>query len=668
MSKQRDTRDRNDAPRRPRTNEDLPWHKRRRVRITIVILTVLSIIVICGLMSSIFAPVMISLALAYIFDPVICWLETRRIRRWVGVSIVYLIIIGLMCLGLIIFVPKIVNQTGKLYQTLVAKAKEFGLDVPVQPFVPGASTQKPLHPAAPRPHRALPRAPQPAAARPQTDTPKGAQAVPAGTEQPRTAEQNAPDTAEPDKGDGGILDPGALRNVLQKHASEIAVKAGGLFYTGVQKAFAGISNVLAFFVNTVLVALYTFFFMLGFSRMKNAIEGYLPGAHRARILEILGEIDRSVANFFRGRLIISLISATVTSLGLSLLAGIDYWLLIGIAAGVLGFIPFVGIIVPLVPAVAFAILTPDPAWSLIWVVATFGFVQGVVEPVVGMRVMSKEVNLHPVTIIISLLVGGKLFGMFGAILSVPMAAAAKILGREFLLPPIEDLANEGRDPTRTESPKDPDKPVAPEPTAEPADSASDASDEPAVPEQKTEPIDSLPVEEPETNNEPPVEETHSHFDATERAAEIFAEVRERMSGHKGEEKDSGGRASRDNRGGRSRPPRRGPQRRRRPPGVDGPMERPNEFMSDDDDGRMDDGRMMDEEEVAAPEEQPERAEAAEEGGGDQKDEKSERNGRRGGSRRRRRRRRPRSQGGEGQKPDDAQSGDSPASADSPDAS
>ena len=68
--------------------------------------------------------------------------------------------------------------------------------------------------------------------------------------------------------------------------------------------------------------------------------------------------------------------------------------------------------------------------------------QAVVEPLVGTLILSHQVKTHPVVIIIALLIGGTLFGAFGMILSIPLAATVKILAEEFIIPPLKDLAEE----------------------------------------------------------------------------------------------------------------------------------------------------------------------------------------------------------------------------------
>jgi predicted PurR-regulated permease PerM len=174
--------------------------------------------------------------------------------------------------------------------------------------------------------------------------------------------------------------------------------------------------------------------------MMETLRAYIPARYRTRILRITGKIDTAVAHFFRGRLLICVISGVIYVTGLKL-SGIDFWLLIGIAGGILSFIPFLGVVLPIIPACILAVLTVHPWLSLLGVLMTFSCVQWVIEPLAGTWILSQEVKLHPVTILLAMLIGGTLFGAFGIILSVPLAATVKILGEEFILPPLRELAH-----------------------------------------------------------------------------------------------------------------------------------------------------------------------------------------------------------------------------------
>lgn len=131
------------------------------------------------------------------------------------------------------------------------------------------------------------------------------------------------------------------------------------------------------------------------------------------VLGLLSEIDDVVAGFFRGRLLVCLMAAVITSVGL-LIAKIDFWLLKGTAAGFLGIIPFFGVALTLIPALGIALASPHNVYSTLGVLLTFLLVQGFVEPFVGPFVISGKVRLHPVTVTIAYLWReGRCSGLWG---------------------------------------------------------------------------------------------------------------------------------------------------------------------------------------------------------------------------------------------------------------
>ncbi|MEM7168312.1 MAG: AI-2E family transporter [Planctomycetota bacterium] len=200
----------------------------------------------------------------------------------------------------------------------------------------------------------------------------------------------------------------------------------------------GFFVVLSWFV---LCPLYVFFFLLEIDTMIATIRRYLPATQRDRVVRIFSQIDRILSSFFRGRLTVCLIKGGVTSL-LLLILGVPFWFPIGMIAGFLSLIPYVGIWLAIVPALLLGWLEHESLMRLLLVGGAFAAMEGVEGFVLIPTFLGKEVGLHPLTIVVTLLIFGKLFGFIGVLLSVPLAAIAKILGNEFLMPLIRGFADE----------------------------------------------------------------------------------------------------------------------------------------------------------------------------------------------------------------------------------
>ena len=136
------------------------------------------------------------------------------------------------------------------------------------------------------------------------------------------------------------------------------------------------------------------------------------------------DIHQVVLRFIQGQIIIAIIISIIETLGL-ILIGMPYAPLLGFIGGVSNIIPYFGPYIGAVPALAVA-LTMSP-WMALWTAIVFLVVQQVDNIYLSPRIMEGKLGLHPVTTILAVIVGGKLFGMLGLLFSVPLVAMLKIL-------------------------------------------------------------------------------------------------------------------------------------------------------------------------------------------------------------------------------------------------
>ncbi len=202
----------------------------------------------------------------------------------------------------------------------------------------------------------------------------------------------------------------------------------------------------------LLVPLYTFFLLQSFPRLRDAVRDHLPATTRPQIVTIAQEIDRQVAAFFRGKLLVAFLKGVATWVGLWL-AGVPFSFFIGMGAGLLSVVPLLGPLVGGALAVVLSYEGPDGfALRLLWVALAFGAAE-VVEAVAQPLILGREVGLSPLALILSLFVFGELFGLFGLLLAVPIASAVKTLFNHLVLPELRALA--GADPPHGAGPSGP---------------------------------------------------------------------------------------------------------------------------------------------------------------------------------------------------------------------
>ena len=198
---------------------------------------------------------------------------------------------------------------------------------------------------------------------------------------------------------------------------------GGLVTGGV-----AVANLLSLIVITPVVA---FYLLRDWDRIVARVDGWLPRRQAETIREQAGEVDRILAGFVRGQASVCLILGAFYAIALSL-AGLDFGLVIGMIAGLLSFVPFVGAMIGGVLSVGVALVQFDSWINVALIAAIFAAGQAVEGNVLTPRLVGGRVGLHPVWVIFALLAGGALFGFVGVLLAVPVAAVIGVLMRFFL--------------------------------------------------------------------------------------------------------------------------------------------------------------------------------------------------------------------------------------------
>jgi predicted PurR-regulated permease PerM len=190
--------------------------------------------------------------------------------------------------------------------------------------------------------------------------------------------------------------------------------------------------VVDFLVLIVVAPVVAFYLLLDWDRMVNRVDSLLPRQHAQTIRTIFGEIDRVLAGFVRGQFSVCVFLGTFYAVALSFV-GLPFGFLVGLVAGFLSFIPYVGSLTGGVLSIGIALVTfwGEPLW-IVLVAAIFGFGQFVEGNILSPKLIGKSVGLHPVVLIFALAVFGRLFGFAGLLVAVPAAASLGVLSR-FLL-------------------------------------------------------------------------------------------------------------------------------------------------------------------------------------------------------------------------------------------
>jgi predicted PurR-regulated permease PerM len=213
----------------------------------------------------------------------------------------------------------------------------------------------------------------------------------------------------------------SLNDLARQALGFIATIPGELVNIGLTGA-----AVIAFTVLTPVVA---FYLLLDWEGMVRGVEGLLPKEHKGEINSILLDIDKSMAGVIRGQGGVLLIDAAFYATALTLV-GLNFGLVVGLMAGLLSFVPFVGFIVGFGLSVGIALVQFWPNWWMVVLVAgIFLFWQFVEGNILYPKLVGSAISINPVWMMFALLALGAVFGFVGLLLAVPMAAIASVLVR-----------------------------------------------------------------------------------------------------------------------------------------------------------------------------------------------------------------------------------------------
>ncbi len=193
-----------------------------------------------------------------------------------------------------------------------------------------------------------------------------------------------------------------------------------------QSTFSGVTGFIVGILNLLLVPVFTFYLLRDYPILEKTFYSIIPPHWRNPVADWMRELDRVVGGFIRGQFSIALILATINAVGLSLL-GIPFGFLIGFIAGMANMVPYMSIVVGLIPAVLFSFLDRPDLWRAVWVIVIFCGAQMLEGFYLSPRIMGQEVGLHPVLIMLAIIIGGSLLGLVGILLAVPLAAILKVI-------------------------------------------------------------------------------------------------------------------------------------------------------------------------------------------------------------------------------------------------
>jgi len=334
-------------------------------------------------------PVAIAAILAFLLEPVVRWLMRRRLSRLLSIIVVYIGVAALVA-GILIWILPAAYRQG----TTFARAfPEYSAKAQKLVFSTIESVQR-------------------------------------LTESSIFHSQDDP--TQP-KGQFATIATQSIEEAgmwLQKKIPDLALESGRFL----QRSVGGFLGVFGFLLSMVLVPIFLFFFLNEGPAIAQNWSRYLPlraSPLKSEIVAVVSEVNSYLISFFRGQLLVSLIDGAMIAAAL-LVMGLDFAVLIGLMVGVLGLVPYLGMMICWIPAVIIAAAQFGDWGHPLAVTIIFIVANNIDGIIIAPKIVGDSVGLHPLTVIISVLAWSLILGgLLGALLAVPLTAGLKVLLKRY---------------------------------------------------------------------------------------------------------------------------------------------------------------------------------------------------------------------------------------------
>lgn len=328
----------------------------------------------------------IAIIFAYIIDPIVNYLERKGVKRPFGVIIVY--ITALLIFGILIVsvIPKTINEISNLLTSLpgmidtltrnvnnflIEIFAKFNIELP-ENFIDIYKESNP-------------------------------------------------------KVEGNVETPQIVSNILNsmtKTLTDLVAKVQGSLMSSISGVFSKVYGAVTSAFRLVLIIIFSFYFSVDKEKFTHKVKKSIPNKYRDDISFLSNRIDIALQQFIRGRMLMAIFVGIITMIYLLILR-VDFAIIIGLITCVADIIPFVGPFLGCVPAVLFAFM--DSPVKAFWVLVLFILVQWVENNILAPKLIGDSTGLNPLLILISIIIGGGIFGVWGMVISVPITSIIFIL-------------------------------------------------------------------------------------------------------------------------------------------------------------------------------------------------------------------------------------------------
>jgi predicted PurR-regulated permease PerM len=311
---------------------------------------------------AVLTPVLFALLLAYVLDPLVDRFEALRLPRALGIVVLLVVALAALSLFVVLVVPALVRDVTALVRALTEGLLRFIA------------------------------------------------------------------TAQPWLQERGIPVPNTLAAALDNLGdSAVSMASSALAPAGemVVAAIGGTASALGMLSTAIVVPVFSFYFLHDFDRIVLHVRELLPASVRPGVVAMATQVDRVLGEFIRGQLTVMAILAALYALGYWAI-GVPLAVPIGVLAGVLSFIPYVGSSVALVFGLLMVTLHFTGVHQILGVIAVYLVIQLLESFLITPRIVGGKLGLSPVWVLFALMAFGHLFGFVGVMLALPASAVIKV--------------------------------------------------------------------------------------------------------------------------------------------------------------------------------------------------------------------------------------------------
>jgi predicted PurR-regulated permease PerM len=218
---------------------------------------------------------------------------------------------------------------------------------------------------------------------------------------------------------------------IQSLLSENWKAAGGTILGMLGKVSQSGITLLGWAANIVLIPVLTFYLLRDWDNLMAGTHALLPRSIEPTVTRLAVESDEMLGNFLRGQILVMIALGIIYTTGLMII-GLDFALLIGMFAGLVSFVPYLGLIVGILFAGIAAIMQFKGIDMLHWVALVFIVGQLVEGMFLTPKLVGDKIGMHPVAVIFAIMAGGQLYGFFGILVALPVASVVMVLVRHAL--------------------------------------------------------------------------------------------------------------------------------------------------------------------------------------------------------------------------------------------